>query len=404
MSAGGEMTVYDKIQNPIDAMVTLGKAIAESQMFGCSNVSQGIVLAWECLTSRESSLSLAKKNHIIDGKLSMKADAMLNEFEARGGRYAIVSRTADLAAIELERCGKPTMSFSLSWEQAQDEPFVYAGKEKDIVDAIETWKANKGPQPKLKTKYRTKRARMQMLWARVVSDSIRAVDPGVNYGRYVPEELDDSASESSTATVNVERKSAMEVMREKAAQAGPVVEAEFEVIKDAPGNETSSTAATSTPEDTGYCTFSQAERIRELFVALQIDADTQVQILAKRKVNSARSLTTEQATELIGKLESQLAAASQSSVEPVAGPTAPTMRVTDPATAEQVAAIKTLITEIEQREPGTVSKVAAKLKECGLAKLADLNYQEAKNLEDALRVKNLATFFEASLAGFKPGN
>lgn len=83
---------------------------------------------------------------------------------------------------------------------------------------------------------------------------------------------------------------------------------------------------------------------------------------------------------------------------------APTQRHEDPATADQVAAIKTLLTEIEQREPGTVAKVSAKIKESGLQKLADLTFAEARILEQALQVKNLATFFDAALKGFKPGN
>jgi hypothetical protein len=398
----GEMSVsvYDRISNPMEAMVTLGKAIAESQMFGCSNISQGIVLAWECLTSRESSLSLAKKNHIIDGKLSMKADAMLAQFEDRGGKYEILSRTPDLAAIQLARSGKQLQKFELSWEQAQLEPFPYSGKEKDIVAELEAWKENKGPQPKLKTKYRTPRARMQMLWARVVSDAVRAVDPGVNYGRYTPEELDDSFS-TAIEQPAAEKKSAMEIVRENAAatvttpaRGDDVVDASFTVVSQMP---------TQPADDGQYCTADQVAKIRDLFLMLQIDGDTQGAILAKRKVNGVRSLTAEQATELIAKLEERLAASTQP--EPVAmTQAAPTQRHEDPATADQVAAIKTLLTEIEQREPGTVAKVSAKIKESGLQKLADLTFAEARILEQALQVKNLATFFDAALKGFKPGN
>lgn len=404
MSSGElSVSVYDRIQNPIEAMVILGKSIAESQMFGCSNVSQGVVLAWECLTSRESALSLAKKNHIIDGKLSMKADAMLAEFSERGGAHRILSRTPDLAAIELTRNGQP-QKFDLSWEAAQREPFIYAGKEKEIVDQLDAWLAAKGQQPKIKTKYRTPRARMQMLWARVVSDGVRAVDPGVNYGRYAPEELDyvDSTPEQSVAT---ERKSAMDAIREKAAEAsGQVVDASFTIVADKP-SETVAESTTVTASDDQYCSATQSATIRVLFESLKIDADTQTAILAKRKVNSVRSLTSDQAIDLIAKLEAQCVAAvdampkSGQALQP-----AESMSLIDPATAEQVAAIKSLLTEIEQREPGTVAKVSAKLKESGLGKLADLNFAEARNLEQALRVKNLATFFESSLKGFKPGN
>jgi hypothetical protein len=45
-------------------------------------------------------LTLAEKYHLIQGKLSMRADAMLAEFNARGGKHKIKERSPERVAID----------------------------------------------------------------------------------------------------------------------------------------------------------------------------------------------------------------------------------------------------------------------------------------------------------------
>ena len=66
------------------------------------NAAQGEVLAWECLVLRIPPLRLAQTYHLIMGKLTMRADAMLAGLVERGGSYVVKSRTADAAAIEID--------------------------------------------------------------------------------------------------------------------------------------------------------------------------------------------------------------------------------------------------------------------------------------------------------------
>lgn len=360
---------YDRVRDPLEFMRLVGDDIAKSGMFGCSSIEQGRILALTCLKKGLDPMSLVETYHLYNGELSMRADAMLAGLSRVGGRYRVITRSPDAAEIEIQR-GEDRYRFSLTWQEAQQEPFT------------------KNKKGEVKDNYATPRARMQMLWARVVSDGVRTTWPEVVCGVYTPEELSDFSEPDLKAAAKSEKKTD-----------GEVVDGTFTVVADR--------TTTTTPEPQsadGYCSALQSSRIRELFADLKIFGDSQSQILAKRKVNAIRSLTTEQASELIAKLESQMAVADSKTEPQPAVDSGQSMELSGPATADQVAIIKSLLTEIEQREPGTVAKVSAKIKESGLAKLADLNFTEARNLEQALRIKNLATFFEAALKGFKPGN
>ena len=184
---GTDVAVYDRVTNIPDFIASLGDAIHRSGMFGCESPSQGKVMAMECVARRLPPLALAERYHLIKGKLSMKADAMLADFRRRGGRSKIIQRDGDRAEIELSLDGEK-QRFSLDWEEAQHEPFVYCGKEDETVTKLAT-SGDKGL--KLKPKYATPRARSQMLWARVVSDGVRAMAPEVVSGVYTPEEMSD---------------------------------------------------------------------------------------------------------------------------------------------------------------------------------------------------------------------
>jgi hypothetical protein len=127
-----------------------------------------------------------KRYHVVGDKLTMKADAMLAGLKERGFEYEIVSRTGELAKIEIKKSRAKAVTFELSWESAQKETFPYAGKPEEVIKLLAS-----GGKPKIKDKYATPHSRMQMLWARVVSDAVRAVCPEVNYGTYTPEEMGD---------------------------------------------------------------------------------------------------------------------------------------------------------------------------------------------------------------------
>ena len=199
-----EISIYQNIADPVAAVTTIGKAITASRIFGCQNEAQGQILALECLAKRLPPLALAEQYHLIDGKLSMKADAMLAGFEDLGGEYEIKEYSPDACEIVFKR-GKNVLPIRITWEMAQQEKWPF-GKGKD-----------------LKTNWSTPIGRQDMLWARVVSRGVRKLSPGVVCGRYTPEEISDFVPAESAAPM-----SAIELVRStvKAKPAEVIIDAE----------------------------------------------------------------------------------------------------------------------------------------------------------------------------------
>lgn len=170
----------------LEAVEKLGKWIAKSKFFKLDYEEQGYVIATECYLSGMSILEYAKRNKVVAGKPFVQYDAILAQFRERGGSHKVLSMTPDLASIELTLKDGTTSTHSLSWQEAQQEVWPYEGKESEIIAKLE-----RGEKPTLKPKYATPRSRAVMLFARLVSSTIRAVCPEVNYGTYVEEEADD---------------------------------------------------------------------------------------------------------------------------------------------------------------------------------------------------------------------
>lgn len=173
-----EIELYSKINNPIEGIRQVGEFFAKSGMFGCEKIEQGMVLAMACLAEKKSPLEIKRTYHLLNGELSMRADAMLAQFRSKGGKHKVLKRTADEASVELELNGDK-QTFTFTWEMAKAEPFVWM-KDKD-----------KGGNPIPKKNWATPRARMQMLWARVISDGVRTLAPEIVSGVYTPEEAED---------------------------------------------------------------------------------------------------------------------------------------------------------------------------------------------------------------------
>lgn len=423
------LTIYDKITDPASFVKAMGREIASSKMFGELTVSQGEVFALECAARRMPPLMLAEKYHVIFGKLSMKAEAMLGEFHARGGKSKIIDRTADLVAIQLE-LGDNKQVFSLSWEEAQGESFCYEIKkgesEDKVIEKIIAWKAGArgAKQPDLKTKYKTPRSRTQMLWARLVSDAVRAMMPEVNSGRYTPEEFDGGDDEPQAGQ-------------------GEIVDAEYEVKPEAVskpasngnGNANGSTngngshretvtaeqhaaskqaeAATQTQTGT-LASESQVANICGRMNELGMTSEARGKVLAKRGVNTVNALSADQAVEMLANLDAAIQKKRQAAFDVTSGrvastqvapetaaapaqPVTPAIDPDEPCTEVQVQQVKQLLGEINQTDPGFAKGFQERYWATGREKVAELHYAEAEELIHALKGKNLESFFENSL-------
>ena len=171
------LSFYGKINDPLIAIREMGEMIAGSGMFGCTKAEQGMVLAMQCLAEGKAPLELAKTYHILDGKLSMRADAMLGRFLATGGEVQWVRRDNEVV----------------------DALWSY-GKSKDvpIKCSIDDMKNNGVAMDRtgkfLKTNWQ--KFPRQMLTARVISEAVRLLAPQLVAGVYTPEEVQDFVTES----------------------------------------------------------------------------------------------------------------------------------------------------------------------------------------------------------------
>lgn len=168
-----EISIYRKMGNPIEAAEQLGISLYKSAMLGIGTKEAGTVVALTCITEGISPIEFVKRYHIIENKPSMKADYMVAEFQRLGGKIKIVQRDSEGAAADFVWAGE-TQRFAIDWKIIQQESFCWKKGGKELTP-----------------RYATPFSRTQQLWARLVSDSIRAICPQVNSGSYTPEETVD---------------------------------------------------------------------------------------------------------------------------------------------------------------------------------------------------------------------
>lgn len=174
-----------KTAMPVSSMGELaqaGELIARSGLCGVKDAAGGFIVALACHQEGMSVLDFPKKHHIIQGRLSMRADAMLAEFRRRGGRYKIVEAGTTKAEIQV------------TWEGVTST-FVYT-----MEDGHRTGDAL-APNGKLKDNWQKRPE--AMLWARCVSRMVRMLCPEVVAGVYTPEEIEDIPAGSSVAPASV---------------------------------------------------------------------------------------------------------------------------------------------------------------------------------------------------------
>lgn len=174
----------------VSQLKDMGSILAASNMFGTKNPNECIVIAGMCQQEGISYMEFMRKYHMISGRISMRADAMLAEFQRLGGKAKVVRRDPDGAIIDLDFNGSTYQSKCI-WEEVKGEDFV------TVFDT-------KTGQKKIKDNYTFPRKRMQMLWARAVSDGVRTICPQAIQGFYTPEEVVDFTPAATTRAPAVE--------------------------------------------------------------------------------------------------------------------------------------------------------------------------------------------------------
>lgn len=160
---------------PLSDLEKKAKYLVTSKLFGVSNVEQAVALMLVAQAENVHPMLIARDYHIINGRPSLKADAMLGRFLQAGGKVEWHTLTDELADA----------TFSHSQGGSVRIDWTMARATKAQVTGNPTWK--KYPRA--------------MLRARVVSEGIRTVYPSILSGMYTPEEVQDMQPEFTGKTI-----------------------------------------------------------------------------------------------------------------------------------------------------------------------------------------------------------
>jgi len=145
-----------------------GNYIAKSGLFGVKTPEQAIALMLVAQAEGRNPFEAARDYHIIQGRPALKADSILARFQQAGGtvRWMELSDTKAVAEFSHPQGGKVT----IDWDLDRAKRAGLLGKD--------NWRN----YPR------------QMLRARVISEGVRTIYPGVCVGTYTVEEEQDMAA------------------------------------------------------------------------------------------------------------------------------------------------------------------------------------------------------------------
>lgn len=148
---------------PLNDMAVMAEAIAKSGLFGIRTADQALALGLLCQAEGRHPAEAARDYHVIQNRPTLKADAMLARFQNAGGRVEWTAYTDEIVTGVFSHPQGGTLT--LTWD-------VERAKRAGLMSR-DTWKAYT----------------RQMLRARVISEAIRTVLPGVLSGCYTDDEI-----------------------------------------------------------------------------------------------------------------------------------------------------------------------------------------------------------------------
>ncbi len=146
-------------------MERLAHSFAKSGLFGIRTSDQALSLMAIAQAEGMHPAIAARDYHIIQGKPALKADAMLARFQNNGGK--------------------------VEWHEYTDQRVAATFSHPSGGSVIIDWDMPRAKAAHLGARDIWKTYPRQMLRARVISEGIRTVFPGIAVGMYTPEEVQD---------------------------------------------------------------------------------------------------------------------------------------------------------------------------------------------------------------------
>lgn len=150
---------------PFEEKRALAQAFARSGLFGLRDESQALALMAICEAEGLHPAKAAQMYHIIQGRPSIKADALLARFQESGGK--------------------------VHWQVYTDERVIGVFSHPQGGSVTIEWTIERARKIGLASKDVWKQYPRNMLRARCIAEGVRAVYPGIATGIYTSEEVAD---------------------------------------------------------------------------------------------------------------------------------------------------------------------------------------------------------------------
>lgn len=185
------VTVFDKINDPLAFVEQFGRALAHAGVGGVKNEAEGKCLAFACLCEKKNPFEITRVYHMMDGKLTKKAEVMLIDFNEAGGEHTWIATGDDgiKAVLELKWNSKRLVS-DFSIDDAKTD---------GLVDRRGSRYAKGG------------KATGEMLRARCISRGLKMLAPKFTSGILTTEEAEDLRVETQAAAASAPRQSPEEI-------------------------------------------------------------------------------------------------------------------------------------------------------------------------------------------------
>ncbi len=161
-------------------MQEMAKIGVESNFFGIKKPTEALALMLIAQSEGKHPATVFSQYHVIQGRPALKSDAMLARFQQAGGKVEWHDHTNEkVSATFIHPQGG---SLTVDWDMPRAKEAGLTGKDN------------------------YKKFPRQMLRARVISEGVRAVYPGVLQGMYTPEEVGEfDAPRTAPRSVKVEQ-------------------------------------------------------------------------------------------------------------------------------------------------------------------------------------------------------
>ena len=164
---------------PLTEMQEMAKIGVESNFFGIKKPMEALALMLIAQSEGKHPATVFSQYHVIQGRPALKSDAMLARFQQAGGKVEWHDHTNEkVSATFIHPQGG---ALTVDWDMPRAKEAGLTGKDN------------------------YKKFPRQMLRARVISEGVRAVYPGVLQGMYTPEEVGEfDAPRTAPRSVKVE--------------------------------------------------------------------------------------------------------------------------------------------------------------------------------------------------------